>query len=372
MATTTVKRFVTGVAGTDSTTSPLPLYAMLDAQYADFAFEGIEIPSLSSTISSIKLYFKRESTGNAYLRFRISHTDVDSPPSSQTSDVDTLTAYAGGGTDGKITSLTIPAAAYNSLTIDSGDVLAIKVERDASDALDTYNAAFQIAFVEIVFNLASSLSSDILTLAEVKDYLNKSNTTLDGFITDWIAIVSGQIQEYFDNPYEPSYKVVQETISSEIHDGDGTEFLYPKYYPIDSLSGATDAAKLANLQQRNTPDDAWADVETDIDHVFIDPRKNYIELYDTTFTFGRQNVTITYVAGPDTVALGIKRVACEMLAMIWKESNASGIFQLGEASGSANQGGTSFNKNILDLDKRWKTELDKHKKAFEWHPELTR
>lgn len=153
MAVKTVKQFVAPVAGIDSTLAPLPTYPMPDAQYSDYSFGGVEIPVGYDSIASIKLYYRREFSGDSYLRFRVSQTDTDTVPATETSDVDSLTAYTVSSTDDQIESLTVPTAAYNGLTFDVGDVIAVKVERDASDALDTYTNDFNVAFIEFSFNV---------------------------------------------------------------------------------------------------------------------------------------------------------------------------------------------------------------------------
>lgn len=359
MPTTIHNEFVAPIAGIDSTTDPLPLQPLYNGQYSDYSFRGITIPNFYETISSIKIFYKRQSTGNAYLRFRISHTDVDNPPASQTSDVDSLTAYAGSGTDGKYDSFTIPAAAYNALTFDSGDILGIKVERDAADALDTYESDLQIAFVQIVFNESSAAvaANDIVLLADIKDYLRKTDTNQDNFLQDWLTIISGQIEEYCDRKFR------EQTITGEIHDGDGTEILYTHYFPITQLDGATDAAKLANLQYRNDPDSAWTDIETDIDHVFLDSRNPYIEFYDEVFPLGRRNIKVSYKAGYTSIPADVQRVCIEMVAILWKECNAGGFFRIGEGSVTNSIQGTNFTIQFIDLDKRWKALLDRYRKV---------
>ncbi|MCI0706040.1 MAG: phage gp6-like head-tail connector protein [Ignavibacteriae bacterium] len=360
MLTETTKKFIGGVAGTESSEEPLVTYALPNGQYADYKFEGIQVPKYYDSIASIKIFYKRQHAGDLYLRFKTAHIDVDNPPASSIADSDSYTAYAGGGVDEKIASLTVPTVAYDGLTaITAGDVLAIKIERDAANASDTYESDFQIAFVEIVFNVeaAASGENDIVSLSELKSYLRKTDTNQDNFLQDWITIVSGQIERYCDRKFRA------QTISNEIHDGDGTNRLYTHYFPIAGLAGQSDVEKLSSLQFSNTPDDEWEDIEINIDHIFIDEHKPYIELYDEIFPAGRRNIRVSYFAGYATVPEDVKRMACEMCAMVWKESNAGGIFQLGEAFRRTEESGTEFTKEIIDLDARWKSVLDRYRKV---------
>jgi len=376
MATTQkIKSFVQPVAGIDSTTAPLPLYPMPNAQYSDYAFAGIEIPTYYTSIASIKLYFKRESAGNAYLRFRISQTDTDSPPSTQISDVDSLTVYAGGSTDGKITTLTIPAAAYNGLTFDSGDVLAVKVERDASDATDTYEADFQIAFIEVSFNVSMLPTyvvgdNDIISLGEVKDYLaiEESDTTHDVFLQRWITDVSTQIEQEIDNV------VIVQTITGEIHDGNGRTKLRPNFYPIVGLgaSSATDAEQLAALQYLN--DDTWTDLATDVDDIlFNNPGVTYqseqnsynIELPDGSFPSGRRNIALnTYRAGWSTVPVAIKTVCLEKVVETFRNSSKEGGGRFGITSTSKSEGIGNKSTTYKDFTERQKKFLDPYRRKY--------
>ena len=359
MLTETIKKFIGGAAGIDSAEEPLATYALPNGQYSDYKFEGIQVPKYFGGISSVKLFYKRQSAGDLYLRFKTSHVDVSNPPASSVVDSGSYAAYAGGGADGKVASLTIPASAYDGLTdIGANDVLAIKIERDAADANDTYEADFQVAFLEVVFNVeqAASGANDIVTLPELKNYLRKTDAAQDNFLQDWITIISGQIERYCDRKF-------REQAISEVRDGDGTNRLYTHYFPVVSLAGETAEEKLSNLQYRNSPDEEWVNIETDLDHIFIDERKPYIELYDEYFPGGVRNIRIAYNAGYAIIPEDVKRAACEMCAMVWKESNAGGIFQLGEAYRSTSDGSSTFTKTLFDLDARWKSVLDRYRKV---------
>ncbi|HEY4611420.1 MAG TPA: hypothetical protein VII11_00375 [Bacteroidota bacterium] len=359
MLTEIIKKFVGGAAGIDSAEEPLATYALPNGQYSDYKFEGIQVPKYFGSIASIKLYYKRQHAGDLYLRFKTSHIDVSNPPASTVVDSGSYTAYAGGGSDGKVASVTVPSSAYDGLTsIDAGDVLAIKIERDAADATDTYEADFQVAFLEVLFNVEQvpGGANDIVTLPELKAYLRKTDAAQDNFLQDWVTMVSGQIERYCDRKFR-----VQAV--TEIHDGDGTSRLHTHYFPVAALAGDTDAEKLSNLQYRNTPDDEWENLGSDIDHVFIDERKPFIELYGSFFPAGVRNIRIAYTAGFGIIPEDVKRVACEMCAMVWKESNAGGFFQLGEASHSTSAAGTTFTKTLVDLDERWTRVLDRYRKV---------
>src|SRR3990167_229583 len=113
----------------------------------------ISVPVGATSISSMKLYYVRQSTGNVRLRFVTSHTDTDTVNSTRESDTtDVMTAYAGGAADNTIGQITVPAGAYNGLTgIDVDDLIGIGVYRESNHADDTYNAGFNIVGVLVTF-----------------------------------------------------------------------------------------------------------------------------------------------------------------------------------------------------------------------------
>lgn len=203
----------------------------------------------------------------------------------------------------------------------------------------------------------------IVTLAEVKTQMKveNSNTALDTELEGYINDVSSAIELYTKR------KIVSQSISDELHDGDGSMFLYPRYYPIQQLStesSPTDAQKLASLQYRDTPDSSWTDIETDIDHIFLttgdDSDRPYIELYDTFFPVGRRNIKISYKAGYTTVPADLKRIALEMVQMIWNEAKRGNDW-LGQGNINASQSGNNYSTTLINLDKRWKSVLDRYR-----------
>ena len=197
----------------------------------------------------------------------------------------------------------------------------------------------------------------IVSLAEAKRQLaiSQSDTTDDTELEGFIDQVSAWVEDYTGR------KVVVQSVSSEIHNGDGTAFLYPDFFPVTQLSvqaTPTDAQKLAALQYRDSPDGLWTDIETDIDHVFVDVRNPFIELYDTAFPIGQRNVTISYKAGFTGVPLNeIKRIVLEMVQIAWNE-HRGGQNSLGMQN-TSDSGGTNMSRSWKDLRPQWKEILDR-------------
>lgn len=199
----------------------------------------------------------------------------------------------------------------------------------------------------------------IVSLEEAKYQLAISqsdvgdDTELEGFIDE----VSAYVEEYTGR------KIVVQSVSDEIHDGDGTATLYPRYFPITQLStesSPTDAQKLAAVQYRTSPNGSWTDIEDDVDHIFVDENVPHIELYETTFPVGRRNVKISYKAGfaAGTALDTIKRVVLEMVQDAWNK-HTGGNDLLGKSSKSMSEAGQNFSTSYKDLKPEWKDVLDR-------------
>ena len=206
-------------------------------------------------------------------------------------------------------------------------------------------------------------SNAIVTLAEAKAQLKivDTNTKEDATFEGYINEISSAVELYCKR------KFVSQSITSELHDGNGGRFLYPRYFPIQQLStesAPTTSQKLASLQYRNSPDDSWIDIEDDIDHIFIetgdDSCRPFIELYDTYFPVGRRNITLSYKAGYTTVPSDVKMAVLEMIQMRWNEAKRGNDW-LGQGNINASQSGNSYSTSLINLDKRWKSVLDRYR-----------
>lgn len=119
----------------------------------DLIIYPFRVPRAATGISSIKVIYKRDSTGNLYLRFHTSKVDNDASGSSITEDdTDTATTYAGGASDGTTGLITVPSGAYNGLSgVDEGDLLNVMVLRDGTNGSDTYEASWNVIGVQVIF-----------------------------------------------------------------------------------------------------------------------------------------------------------------------------------------------------------------------------
>jgi len=170
-------------------------------------------------------------------------------------------------------------------------------------------------------------------------------------------LVSGKMEEDLKN------KVKAQSVTAYLS-GDGTDTLYVPFYPVIALYGSTDAEKLASLQSRDDPDDAWADLSSDLDHIYIDSVKtDRIKLLDgEAFPSGDSNIKVVYYAGYSDPPADIQLVVMEKVQLMWMESGRGGNL-LGTQSIGSEAGGVSrtFNSN---LDKRWEQVVRKYTKQL--------
>ena len=199
----------------------------------------------------------------------------------------------------------------------------------------------------------------MITVSEIKDFLYITDTGQDTWLTEQILNVTGEIQGYCNEVFAETNR------EDELYDGDGSHRLYLRHYPVIQLSvetTPTDAEILASIQIRGTPDDAWEDLEDDVDFIFTDPKWSYIELYSAIFPFGRKNIKLSYVSGYATIPTDLKLVAIEMVAMHWKKSNRSAIGLLGESSKTTSGLANTTTRQLLDLEPKWKKVLNRYRR----------
>jgi hypothetical protein len=184
-----------------------------------------------------------------------------------------------------------------------------------------------------------------ITLDELKNYLNAStdSSAKDSWLESVIDLVCGVCEESCDTEIEPQELEL-------ILDGNGSKVLNLGRF-IEDLSGSTDAAKLANLQSRDDSESDWEDLTDDMDNVEFDGR-SIVLLSDDFFPLGRKNIRVKFDAGFDPIPASLKKVALEMCAMHYKQSNV-GSGQLGQSSMSFGSGGSTTTGNLKDMEASW-------------------
>ena len=207
---------------------------------------------------------------------------------------------------------------------------------------------------------------DLIVVADAKDYLNigSSDTNQDAWLQEIISDLSAEAELYCKR------KFAVQSVADEIYDGlswrvsEDRRRISTVYFPVTQLSTQatpSDAQKLAAVQYRNDPDSSWTDIETDVDHIFFNPRWDYIELYDEAFPYGVQNIRLSYKAGYSTVPQDLKIVCLEMTAMMWKESNRSSQGILGMSTTTDSYQGGAATKTFRDMKPLWAKTLNRYR-----------
>lgn len=215
----------------------------------------------------------------------------------------------------------------------------------------------------------SPIAAAIVTVATVKDFLNisSSDTTVDNFLQTWINQQSLRIE----GPDGINNKVVAQTITNELQNGNGRARLRPWFYPIIDIGavGASDAQKLASVQYDN--DGTWTDIETDVDNIifnnpitgFANQNNSYnIELLEEVFPEGTRNIRLTYQAGYSTTPADLVVVCLERVAELYQDSYVGGK-RFGIQTFSKSEGGGSLNTTYKDFTKRHKDMMKPYRRT---------
>jgi hypothetical protein len=141
----------------------------------------------------------------------------------------------------------------------------------------------------------------LLTLAEYKNYSHITNNNADARLTQIIL----SAEKYFLNRVKRI--IEQDTITDELYDGDNTNELVLKNYPIVSVT---------ELQIN--------DNIIDVDDYAIYNSEGIIKLKNSIFLRGIQNIKITYVAGFSAVPEDIKMAIAEVVSRKYEQFDKKG------------------------------------------------
>ncbi len=256
-----------------------------------------------------------------------------------------------------ITPWTYPLAA-NDTTVDAtavvtlGDTAGAYVVR--ADCVVDGVTISSVFFNAITTPVTST--TDLVTLAEVKAYMNKTDSTDDTVLSVWITEETSRIESFVGQPIVP--RLVTEYLS-----GDGSSTIQTLGGRVSSIY--TVATAMANVQSGEMTSGSWSwtNIATTADQIFIDQTNPWmIELLDgLTFPKGRRNIKATYYAGFSSIPGEIKSVCIEMVVNRWNESKRSDSPRLG--MGTANRGGAgqSLGDSFIDMAPRWAERLNKHR-----------
>jgi len=204
----------------------------------------------------------------------------------------------------------------------------------------------------------------IVTLTEAKNQLDisTSDTGDDTVLEAFIDRASGLCESYTGR------KITVQDIDEEIHDGDGSSRIFPRYFPIVQLSTATspgDSDKIGAVQYRTLPSDAsWTNIESEADYIILRTGKPYIDLYAASFPAGTQNIRLAYKAGFSSGSVELnefKQLVVEMVQKMWNDHKGGNDTLLYDSRSDASGGGATFSTSYKDLKPEWKAILDRYR-----------
>jgi len=340
----------------------IPTQALMKASVSNAFQRSMEVPVGFTSISSIKLFYRRTGTGNISLKFAFAY--VPKAGGAPVEDVDSYTAYTGGAADGQVVPISVPAAAYSGMAeMTAGDVFFLSAYReDETSILDTYTTDVDIAGILIAYNTTEASvyndALDIVTLAQVKDYMGVTDTTNDAMFAVWITMLSQMIENILMQPVQP-------ITTEEILDGDGSSKLFlNKGRIVDLVADPGTASKLDSLECRDSALVDWERIIEDTGLYYLDPKSSWcIELLDNyVFPKGQKNIRVYYSAGFSPLPADIVKVVLEMMQVMWDESKAGKQPRLGMTSKNRSGAGSGLGDSFLDMNPRWKLTLDRYKR----------
>lgn len=112
---------------------------------------NIKVPQGADTISLIQVGYARRAAGNLYLKFVTQQHDWVIGDARVLDNSDTNSTYAGGATNGTLGLITVPAGAYDGITVTADDFFSLQITRTGGDGNDTYNTTWEVLGVMITF-----------------------------------------------------------------------------------------------------------------------------------------------------------------------------------------------------------------------------
>ena len=213
--------------------------------------------------------------------------------------------------------------------------------------------------------MALEQATDIITLVDVKQYLNieLTDVTNDDLFLSWITQATSRIERFIDQPV-----VSREAV--DILDGNGGWTILAKTGRIISLvsngqpGSLLDASAINNVQYRTLALDPWQAIVTDAAQIYVDPIAPWkVQLLDWYLFFvGFGNIRLRYNAGFATVPGEISEVAVEMVADNWNQSKRSASPRLGLKTINRGGVGQSLGDSFDNMDDRWKRKLQRYRR----------
>jgi hypothetical protein len=173
-------------------------------------------------------------------------------------------------------------------------------------------------------------SNTFIVVADVKEELGIEGTDDDDFIINLINRVTDYIDRYCKRTFNA------DDYSDEMHSGDDTNYLLPRYWPINSI---------VRIQHRKTTlnTDSWSTIDSKYYH--IEGHNKEVVFKTGIFTQGVNNYRISYNGGYSTIPEDLKMACIQIVKKFFNDRKGSHLKSesLGEYSY------TRFDKDIKEL-----------------------
>lgn len=165
------------------------------------------------------------------------------------------------------------------------------------------------------------------TLRDVKEELKITGTADDEFLTDLINRVTDFIEHYCDRRFKAT------TYTNEEYSGDGTIYLVPRNWPINSIAKIDKRASDLN-------EDDWDEIDSEYYHIVQPGREKIFKIGG--FSLGTNNYRITYNAGYTTIPHDLVTVVHDLVKKYYND-------RLGSQMRSESLGEYSYTRFENDL-----------------------
>lgn len=197
-----------------------------------------------------------------------------------------------------------------------------------------YQSEYQSGYQTEPDDSPQSLEYSIITLAELKTYLDIEDTVDDDRLEQIIIAVT----DFFET--ECNRKFASRDFT-EYYNGDSGNELFLNNYPVNS-----EADEIQIATSISVPRD-YTDNIISGDYILIESKIGLVHLISDYFPKGPQTIKVIYNAGYDTIPYDLKRAALELGALMWsKEKNRTDLVSTYSIQGSniTIQADKAFNK----------------------------
>ena len=154
-------------------------------------------------------------------------------------------------------------------------------------------------------------SSDLCTLADVKELLDETTTDYDADLNLLIDAASEYIEQFCDRAFYTT------TYTSEKYDGNGEDDFWPHNYPVTAISSLAISGSTVTES---------ADYSGSGYFLYDRPQNAPSRIhYDGGFSEGHQNVVISYTAGYATIPSDLAQACRDLVIWKFKQRKEPGI-----------------------------------------------